>query len=677
MSPMQQGSQDPFAAIGGQQASGMPSFNQAPAPADQAPAQQPQEQYRQQPPAPPQQQPVANADPWAAMAAAPTQPPPPAPPAVPAQLTPPPAVVGFDASAQVPPSPIGDVSVLAAATAANAVPAQALQPNFQPMQAAPAPTQAPHAAPVAAANPFDFGAVASAMPVAPPPAAMPPQAPPTPPQADVAAVPQPAAVPGQTLSPPLSPTPAFAPQQGFADPFGYALSPVTSPVTSPVVSPNNSPGAANNYTGAVVPSAAPNADPFGVFGAQQPPAPADPFGSTSLVTSSAPPHAGGVSDDPFGLFGSPPPAPAAPAPVTQAPAPTQAPPRAPAASQNEDPWAAAGFNQMVSQPEQPQPVTNSASTYNPSNSTGGKQDDTPITLDSNNLPGEGEYYEARINARSLGAMFYTARNLEDTLFSKMPNNVIEALGSRPVVAYVAENSAAFNSGVTLGHVILSVNGHEISDPEYCANIIRNCPRPMNLRCYVPPNMELTLSEGKHLVKYDTKDLEAPASGMEWKRKYVVVGGIVTKPWMMNMFYSKRDYDIAVKEAHAGHKISVKVKQFDLRGARIILKGKDGKPNWIDYPSERKPWFYITIMPNKGYPIKISSDSLEALEPVYSAIRRFVRKDMESRYQYRMEESFGGHGSSKSSAVSSRNDSRGSSGGYNQFADAPKTDSYWH
>ena len=128
---------------------------------------------------------------------------------------------------------------------------------------------------------------------------------------------------------------------------------------------------------------------------------------------------------------------------------------------------------------------------------------------------------------------------------------------------------------------------------------------------------------------------------------------------------QRDYDRAVKEAHSGHKISVKVKQFDLRGARIILKGKDGKPNWIDYPSERKPWYYITILPNKGYPIKIAAGSLDKLEPVYAAVRRCVRKDMENRYNYRMESS--GFGGEKGG---DRN------GGFEGFGDANVNDSYW-
>lgn len=137
---------------------------------------------------------------------------------------------------------------------------------------------------------------------------------------------------------------------------------------------------------------------------------------------------------------------------------------------------------------------------------------------------------------------------------------------------------------------------------------------------------------------------------------------------------QKDYDIAVKEAHAGHKISVKVKQFDLRGARIILKGQDGRPNWVDYPSERRPWYYITILPKKGYPIKISSESLEELEPVYSAVRRFLRKDMEASYQYQVEESFG-HGRTRGRGRGGTKSRNATQIGFQHFNDGPRND-YW-
>ena len=491
------------------------------------------------------------------------------------QQTPPPAVVvtnnaiGNDS----PVSQLGDVSVIAASANNVTGPAmpnvaapssQPLQPQMPASQPAPVVQQ-----PVVAANPFDsFPAVASTLPtpaqpttqppvapsMAPPPAMAPPQAPPSPP-ADATqpvSTQQVQQVVQQTLSPPMSPVNLAPQQQAYADPFGFTFSPLTSPVTSPGGSPSGSPGA-------MVQSTSVNSDPFGVFGGNnKPPTPpqmtannatvsasVDPFGAGALVPSAqAPtPVANGSVSDPFGIFGSGQPS----QPAVAQPEPAQTghmfSPPALAPQEAEDPWAAAGFGQSTSssQPEATsQPSLDAAPAYNQQNTslTGGKQEDKPITLDSNNLPSEGEYYEARINAHSLGAMFFTARNLEDTLFTKLANNIIEALGSRPVVSYVAEGSAANNAGVHLGHVILSVNGQDIQDPEQCANVIRNAPRPMNIRCYIPPDLELTLNEGRHLVKYDTKGATAPASGVEWKRKYVVMGGIVSKPYMMNMFYRK-------------------------------------------------------------------------------------------------------------------------------------------
>ena len=358
-------------------------------------------------------------------------------------------------------------------------------------------------------------------------------------------------------------------------------------------------------------------------------------------------------------------------------------PAAPA--QGADPWAAAGFGQAApaahpaQQPPQEQASYASQPSVSSSVASYGSRDrarvaDAPdlVLDDTLGLPTTGEYYEARIAARTLGAMFYTPSDLKDDLLSAVPPNVVSSLANRPVVSYIAANSAAFNAGVSVGHVVLQVNGNDVSEPEACAYAIREASRPMILRCYIPPHLSLTVCEGKHKVKYDTREMYAPSSAIEWKTKYVTVGGIVAKPWMMNMYYSKvslllvsaaeprplyylrdaekwnahrlftsqREYDIAVKEAHARRKISVKIKQFDLRGARIVVKQKGGKPSLVDYKSERKPWYYFTILPNKGYPIKISAGSLDDLEPVYAAVRKFVRKDMDDRYSGQIAESFG-------------------------------------
>jgi len=496
------------------------------------------------------------------------------PPAMPqAQAVQPPAAappmtdVYADPQNIAPDSPIGDVSAIL-----NQEPAQPAPPSMPAMlplaESAPTMQQPAAPAPQVNANPFDFGPVASAMPSAEQPTSAPPAAMPTA---------QPAAMPTNaplspprgnqndqtgTFSPPMSPVNALSPQID-SDPFGYCFSPMASPqggnnaivpssapvadpfgvfgggqppampVSNPIQAPV--PPAAAPPSQAMVPSSVPNDDPFGVFGGggggvQQAQAPsADPFGA-AIVPAAAVAPAPAMDDDPFGVF-------SAPAPVASPPAQPAAAAAAPTAPVEEDPWAAAGFGARPGTSN----VTEAAAA--PSTPNRYAQDSTPneseapLSLDSNGLPTDGEYYEARVGARSLGVMFYTAREVKDSLLQKVPSNMIEAMASRPIVSYVAKNSAAYNAGIMLGHTILEVNGQPVTDAVTCADLIRTTPRPLNVRCF-NPNFEVVLSENKHLVKYDTLDMEAPKSANEWKMKYVVVGGIVAAEWTVNMFYSK-------------------------------------------------------------------------------------------------------------------------------------------
>jgi len=353
-----------------------------------------------------------------------------------------------------------------------------------------------------------------------------------------------------------------------ADPFGVFGG--QQPPAMPSIAPPSQAPPAAAPSQAIVQSTAANDDPFGVFGGQQqPPSAADPFGS-SLVPATAP-----MDDDPFGVF-------SAPAPVAPPAQPTAAASAAPTAPivDDMDPWAAAGFGQAPGSSNATEAAPSTPNRYAQDSTP--KEEEAPASLDSNGLPTDGEYYEARIGARSLGVMFYTAREVKDTLLQKVPFNVIEAMASRPIVSYVANNSAAYNAGIHLGHTILEVNGEPVKNAKHCAELIRTTSRPLNVRCF-DPNFEVVLSENKHLVKYDTLDMEAPKNANEWKMKYVVVGGIVANPWTVNMYYSKA--------------------------------------------------------------IKISSTSLEELEPVYRAVRAFIHSDavMKQRYfqqmgQYAEEES---------------------------------------
>jgi PDZ domain len=153
------------------------------------------------------------------------------------------------------------------------------------------------------------------------------------------------------------------------------------------------------------------------------------------------------------------------------------------------------------------------------------------------LPPGGEWYDARIFTPTLGVMFFKPQELTDSLFLNTEKSIVSGLGDRPVVAFIVEGSSARSAGVELGHVLLKVNGVDVRNPKDASRLIKEGPRPLPLLFYVP-NTDVVVAEGEHMVKYDTKETTAPNSAKEWKPKYVVIGGIISQPWMMNMYRSK-------------------------------------------------------------------------------------------------------------------------------------------
>ena len=164
-------------------------------------------------------------------------------------------------------------------------------------------------------------------------------------------------------------------------------------------------------------------------------------------------------------------------------------------------------------------------------------DDKKATPSTEDLPPGGEWYDARIFTPTLGVMFFKPQELTDSLFLHTDKSMVDALGERPVVAFIVEGSSARSAGVELGHVLLKVNGVDVHNPKEASRLIKEGPRPLPLVFYVP-NTEVVVAEGEHMVKYDTRETTAPNSAKDWKPKYVVIGGIIAQPWMMNMYRSK-------------------------------------------------------------------------------------------------------------------------------------------
>ena len=300
----------------------------------------------------------------------------------------------------------------------------------------------------------------------------------------------------------------------------------------------------------------------GVFDPMSPPAPApvptvappatDPWGpsapsSTAVVAAD--------SSDPFGgIFGSPTPAPAVAAP-------SHAPPPQPT---NDDFFGDMGFGAAMpasSQTKHEQHDDNSTlgggtiSDIRNVNATVHPESDFfssgPSATVTNNvepqpkkslLPEGGEYFDARIFTPTLGVMFFKPQELTDSLFLQTDREIVDALEERPVVAFIVEGSSARSAGVELGNVLLKVNGIDVKNPKEASRLIKEGPRPLPLLFYVP-NTNVVVAEGEHMVKYDTRETGAPLSAKDWKPKYVVIGGIIAQPWMMNMYRSKVSFII--------------------------------------------------------------------------------------------------------------------------------------
>ena len=322
-------------------------------------------------------------------------------------------------------------------------------------------------------------------------------------------------------APPAQPSQALVP----ADPFGgYGV-------------PNDGYGAPNDGYGA------PN-DPYGAppppAPAAAPPAYADPWGGPpadpnlgALVPSQQPnqpyahlPPQQQPPTDPFSVFNAPQPAP--PAPAAQPPAPQQAP--APVGG-DDDLWGDLGFDAPPSAGAPPP----AASHPEPPVEKPERRDHGEKKEDG--LPPGGEWYDARIFTPTLGVMFFKPQELTDSLFLNTERSIVDGLGERPVVAFIVEGSSARSAGVELGHVLLKVNGVDVRNPKEASRLIKEGPRPLPLLFYVP-NTDVVVAEGEHMVKYDTRETTAPNSAKDWKPKYVVIGGIIAQPWMMNMYRSK-------------------------------------------------------------------------------------------------------------------------------------------
>ena len=244
---------------------------------------------------------------------------------------------------------------------------------------------------------------------------------------------------------------------------------------------------------------------------------------------------------------------------------------------------------------------------------------------SSDLPSGGKFYQVDVYDDYLGMALYKAGDLMSSILAHHDPALVSAIGlSRPVVAHLTELSPCAEGGIEVGHVLVAVNDQPAHDREAANRLIRSASRPVTLRMYSPPGVPSTRYEGEVWVHYKSKDTEPPSSTKHWKSKYVVVGGIISRPYEINMFKCKGDYDMAVSQVHKRQPVSVKVKQFSLEGATLSATKSQQGWEMLQYPNEMEPRQYVKItMAYPANPVKMSlpSNQKQELRSVLNGVIR--------------------------------------------------------
>ena len=182
------------------------------------------------------------------------------------------------------------------------------------------------------------------------------------------------------------------------------------------------------------------------------------------------------------------------------------------------------------------PSSNNVGGATPSSNAAGEE----MERDEGGMPPGGTVYGALISTPKVGVIFFKPKELTGSLFRGTAREFVKGLKERPVVAFMTEQSSACAAGVKLGDVLLKVNGVDVSSPEEANRLIRAGPRPLPLLFHVP-NTKIGFVEGEFMVKYSKWTSAVPKRSIAWKTKYVVIGGIIAQPGMMQIFNSKVGY----------------------------------------------------------------------------------------------------------------------------------------
>jgi hypothetical protein len=204
------------------------------------------------------------------------------------------------------------------------------------------------------------------------------------------------------------------------------------------------------------------------------------------------------------------------------------------------------------------------------------------------------------------------------LYGKMVQSTI----GHPIIAFTRQQDAG--NDIRIGDILLSVcsDGEmaiECKQARQSRDVIRGMRRPITLSIYRLDDIEDVVSASNyHKVDYHSSHSVPSKQSSSYKAKYCAVGGIVSTPNVLAMFRSQEEYEIAALEVATGNRPTVKIKQFNLTGARIISNQR-----LVRFRFDKTPRKVFTLKLADGTFIQVMSETSAELKNVLDAVKNVI------------------------------------------------------
>jgi hypothetical protein len=199
----------------------------------------------------------------------------------------------------------------------------------------------------------------------------------------------------------------------------------------------------------------------------------------------------------------------------------------------------------------------------------------------------------------------------------------DAREERAVVKMVVENGAAMRAGVTVGSILLAVNGESVKGFNYlkCLDVIKKSGRPMTLKFkrveqkddQTQGHILARVSGGAFSVGNMTQGVAV------WNPRYFALGG--PQGDIFQLFATKQEYHECVIGAYENRKVMNRIETFNLSKDHRVSKIKHKT-----YRSHGALFYFALKVPSLRFiAAKFASDNRRDLENLHESLRKVLDK----------------------------------------------------